>query len=480
MKQYKYKSLPGFVLLTSVLLFAGCRKMTEDHVAVTDPALDKNLLELVGSQAKYSTFARYLAYTDYDDVLASSKTFTLFAPTNDALATLDPAIVNDPVRLKRFVANHICEESLPLHAGSPARQIRMFNGKSLSLTATSLEGTALFAMNQYASNGVVHELRSFIPARYNCWEFATSTASPAKQRNFMLSLFRNVFDPINAVVTGINPLTGAPIYKPGTDSVFTNMFWRQVHDLRNEEKRFTLFMVADAGWDAEMAANARYFPTSTPDSTTFATGWNIVRDFAVDTLLEPGKLPDTVTSRFGARIPINKAAIRTTVKTSNGYVYVMDALPVAPLQRFRPRVIEAEQYIAASHDRRSNTFFRDRYNDVLRTNYSDVLVLNHGIALFNLRYDLSEMPAVKYKAYWIAVNDFQTAAYTQRLGIGSPLSTLLPYTNVAANVKTEVYLGEFTMPRYFPVLSLFLTAANSTANAANPLVCDYIKLVPGL
>jgi hypothetical protein len=80
----------------------------------------------------------------------------------------------------------------------------------------------------------------------------------------------------------------------------------------------------------------------------------------------------------------------------------------------------------------------------------------------------------------VAVNDFQTAAYTQKLGIGSPLATLLPYVNVAANVKTEVYLGEFTMTKYSPVLSLYLTAANSTANAANPLVCDYIKLVPSL
>ena len=71
-------------------------------------------------------------------------------------------------------------------------------------------------------------------------------------------------------------------------------------------------------------------------------------------------------------------------------------------------------------------------------------------------------------------------AYIQRLGNVSPLSALLPNTHVSVNVKTEVYLGEFTMPRYFPVLNLYLTAANSTANASNPLVCDYIKLVPGL
>ncbi|MFN9114707.1 MAG: hypothetical protein ACK5XN_31990, partial [Bacteroidota bacterium] len=66
MNRNKYKSIRNIILLSAVLFTGGCRKMTEDHVAVTDPALDKNVLELLGSQAKYSTFARYLAYTDYD------------------------------------------------------------------------------------------------------------------------------------------------------------------------------------------------------------------------------------------------------------------------------------------------------------------------------------------------------------------------------------------------------------------------------
>jgi hypothetical protein len=112
--------------------------------------------------------------------------------------------------------------------------------------------------------------------------------------------------------------------------------------------------------------------------------------------------------------------------------------------------------------------------------YKDVLVLNHGVALFNIRYDLPEIPSIKYKAYWVAVNDFQTVTFTQKLGIGTAASTTFPYTTVDLNKLNEIYIGEFSVPKYAPIFNIFLVAANSTTAAANPLVCDYIKLVPSL
>ena len=82
--------------------------------------------------------------------------------------------------------------------------------------------------------------------------------------------------------------------------------------------------------------------------------------------------------------------------------------------------------------------------------------------------------------YWVALNDFQAATFTQKLGIGIATSTTFGYTNVLSNDYNEVYIGEFTNARYWPKYDIFLTAANSTTAAVNPLVCDYIKLVPGL
>lgn len=478
--KYRYKLQLGALLGAMILMTLGCKKMTKEHNAIGDPMLQKNVFEVISQNPSLSTFAKYLVETGLDKELSSSKIYTVFAPTNETLIVMDATVRGNPAKLKQFIANHITEEIVSFSNNTPRKRILMLNGKYNAIAPFSIESAVSIESNQYASNGILHTINMSVNALDNCWEYLVGNAAPVKQRTFLQSLFRNVFDPTNATIVGINPTTGDPIYQKGTDSVYTNLFWRNVHDLRDETKQFTAFILADGAWDAERAAYTRFFPTGTADSTAFATSWNIVRDFAVDTLYTPAGLPDTVVSKFGAKLPINKNAIVASIKTSNGYVYVMSAMPVAPALRFTTRVIEAERYSGASHDRRSQTFFRDGFNDLTRRPYSDVLVLNHGIALFNLRYDLAEVPAIRYRAFWVAVNDFQTATFTQRLGVGSPLSTLLPYVNVVANTRGEVLLGEFTLTTYSPVLSLFLTAANSTANAANPLVCDYIKLVPSL
>lgn len=479
--KYRFKPVLIAFLGSMIMLSLGCKKMAEEHNTVADPLLQKNLFEAISQNPSLSAFASYLVQTGLDKQLATSKSYTVFAPTNESLILLDASIKGNPAKLKQFIANHISEELVSYSAATPKKRILMLNGKFNAIGPFSIESSVATQSNMYASNGILHTINMSVNALENCWEFiATNALAPVKQRSFLQSLFRNVFDATNATIVGVNPVTGDPVYQKGTDSVYTNLFWRNVHDLRDERKQFTVFILADPGWDAEQAAYSKYFATGTTDSTNFATAWNIVRDFAVDTAYTPAGLPDTVVSKFGAKLPINKNAIVSSIKTSNGYVYIMGSLPVAPALRFTTRVIEGEKYIASSNDKRSVTYFRDRYNDLSKMNYSDVLVLNHGVAMFNLRYDISEIPSIKYKAYWVAVNDFQTAAFTQKLGIGSPASVLLPYVNVAANVKGEVYLGEFTMAKYSPVLSLYLTAANSTANAANPLVCDYIKLVPSL
>lgn len=479
--KYTYKIQLGALLGAMILMTLGCKKMTEEHNAIGDPMLQKNMFEVISQNPSLSTFSKYLVETGLDKELASSKSYTVFAPANESLILLDATVRGNPAKLKQFIANHITEELVRFSNATPKKRVLMLNGKFNAIAPFSIESAVSTQANQYASNGILHTINMSVNALDNCWEFmAGNAAAPLKQRNFLQSLFRNVFDPTNATIVGINPTTGDPIYQKGTDSVFANLFLRNVHDLRDETKQFTAFILADGGWDAELAAYARYFATGSADSTAFATAWNITRDFAVDTLYTPSGLPDTVVSKFGAKLRINKSAIVASIKTSNGYVYVMSAMPVAPALRFATRVIEAERYSGVSHDRRSQTYFRDRFNTLTNRTYSDVLVLNHGIALFNLRYDLAEMPSIKYKAYWVAVNDFQTATFSQRVGVGSPVSTLLPYVNVVANTRGEVYLGEFSLAKYSPVFSLFLTAANSTSNAANPLVCDYIKLVPSL
>ncbi|MBL7739936.1 MAG: fasciclin domain-containing protein [Chitinophagaceae bacterium] len=463
------------------LFVTGCKKQTDDHNAITDDALKNNLFELISANPDLSTFTNYLKQTGYDQVLASSRNYTAFAPTNTVLATLDPAISGNADKLKKFIANHLAGQLYYTTTVTTAARILMQGGKYNNMLGSKIGEANITGKDKYASNGVLQVIDKLLPALDNCWEFLNnSPLAPVKQKNFMLSLFRNVFDTTNAVVIGVNPVTGDPIYQPGTDSVYTNLFWNSVHDLRDESKEFTLFMLTDAAWDAEVNKYKLYYVTGTADSTTNAASWSVVKDFATDKVYDPASIPDTVLSKFGTKVPVSASAIMQTIKTSNGIIYILNQADVQPFSKFKPYLIQAESYAATSHDRRGNTYFRDRFNTVTGKDFTDVLVLGHGVALFNIRYDIREVPSIKYKAYWVAVNDFQTATFTQKLGIGTATSTTFGYTTVALNNFNEVYIGEFTMSQYRPLFNIYLTAANSTTAAANPLVCDYIRLEPSL
>ena len=471
----------GLFLLSTGLVLGSCKKMTDDHNAITDDSLKKNLTELISESANLSTFSGYLQQTGYADILASSRNYTVFAPTNAELAGLDAAVKNDPARLKAFVGNHIASQLYYTTTVTSGLRIEMLSGKYNNMLRNKIEGSVITVADKYAANGVLHIVDKMLPALDNCWEFLSNNSqAPVNQKTFLLSLFRNVFDTTNAVIIGINPTTGEPIYQAGTDSVYTNLFWNKVHDLRNEKKQYTLFMLTDAAWNAEQVKYTPYFVTNPADSNKLVTGWNVVKDFAVDTVYDPATIPDTVLSKFGTKVPIDRSAIVSTIKTSNGIVYLMNKLDVKPSSKFKTYIIEAENYTSTSHDRRSVTYFRDRYNAVSGKDFRDVLVYNHGVAQFNIRYQIEEIPSIKYKAYWVAVNDIQTATHAQRLSIGSTGSTTFAYTTVPINTFSEVYLGEFTMTQYQPLYNVYLVAANSTSATANFITCDYIKLVPSL
>jgi len=471
-----------WLCVCSVALLLGSCQKWDKHNELTDPALGKDLFQRISENADLSKFAELLVKSGYDKVIVSSKTYTVFAPTNAALATLDAAIVNDSTKLRLFVGNHIATQSYFTSSAAAPLRIAMINGKYNNLLGKKLEDATITSGDQVAKNGVLQVIDKMIPALSNIWEtFETNTLIPAKQKAYLQTLYRNVFDATNAVQTGVDPLTGKPIYKPGTDSVRTNTYWTTVHNLRNESRQYTFFVLADAAWDAEVNKMKPYYATSTIDSTNNLASFDVARDLALDSVYSTtttGLATDTLLSKFQTKVPVQKSAILQTIKTSNGVIYVMTKVDVAPASKLKSFFIEGENYSGTSADRRSNTYFRDRFNPLTGKNFRDVLVSGHGLALFNIRYQVNQANSVKYRAYWVAVNDFQTAAYSQRLALDSSTATALPYTNVALNDYNEIYIGEVTVLRYKPSMSVYLVAANSTTAAVNPLVCDYIKLVP--
>ncbi|OQP66163.1 hypothetical protein A4R26_13805 [Niastella populi] len=457
---------------------AGCKKW-DDHNAITDEALTSTLFEQISADTSLSRFTELLSKSGYDKLLSSSITYTVYAPDNAALANLDAAIVNDTTQLRRFVGNHIGLLTYLTSATSATQRIAMVNGKYHNILGATIENADIKRPDQRAKNGVFHIINKMLPALNNCWEaLTTNSAIPSAQKNYLLSLFMKIYDTSNAVQTGVNPTTGEPVYQPGTDSVMTNRFWRSVYDLTDESKQYTFFVLADTAWNSETVKFSPYYTSADSLSTASLAKWYVVKDFAFEGAYNQATLPDTLVSKSNVKVPVDKSAIVQTITTSNGVIYIMKKMAVPPENKIQQFVIQGEDYYGTSIDKRGNTYFRDRYNSLTQLDFRDVLVYNHGVSSFSINYRIFNVPSMKYKAYWVALNDFQSASFNQKLAIDTSTSTTLAYKAVPPNTYSEMYVGDVTIDTFRNMLNVYLVGAASTSAAANPLVCDYIRLEP--
>ena len=92
------------------ICIAGCKKW-DDHVRASEKALNMTLLQAISEHPKLTRFYEYLKKSGLDKELASSKSYTVWAPQDAALQNLDPAVIADSAKLRRFVANHISSET---------------------------------------------------------------------------------------------------------------------------------------------------------------------------------------------------------------------------------------------------------------------------------------------------------------------------------------------------------------------------------
>jgi uncharacterized surface protein with fasciclin (FAS1) repeats len=441
-----------YTVVGTMLLFPGCKKW-EDHNRITDEHIKQNLLERIQANPDLSSFADLLTKSGYADTLASSRVFTVYAPNNAALSSLTTTLESDASALKQFVANHIANQAHYTQSTEGLQRIPVLNGKYHNLSATAINDVVFSTKDLTAQNGVLQVIGTALPVLNNTWAFAeTDARMPFLQKVAMV------------------------------DSL-GSLFRTRVHNLRDESKNFTLFVLEDAAWQSEVNKYKPYsYVPGNADSTTKVAGWLVAKDLAVDALYKTAAdIPDTIISRSGVKVGIDKSAIVSTIKTSNGVVYIMNKLEVPLRNKFRDIIIEAENYSGASANRLANTYVRDKSDSATGRIFRDLLVYNHGLAQFNLRYRLAEIPSLKYRVYWMALHDNingLTTTFAQKIGVDSFNSPLPAYVTVPLNTYAEQPAGEFTLSNFRPTFNLYLTAANSTAAAANPIVCNYIRLEP--
>ena len=429
-----------------------------------------------------------------DTLLKSSKTYTIWAPSNDALATLDPSIPTDVNRLRSFILNHISNQLYFTRDAQTTIRVGMLSGKYNNFLANKFEDANITSADKFVKNGVLHIIDKNILVIPNLWEYINSTSAQYTQNSFIAGLNFSSFDPSLAMVDSISSSTGLPVYHAGTGIVIKNTFNEKVVDARREDKQYTYFVIANAGFTLKSDSLKPYFSTISTTATDSLAKWNIVKDLAVDALYPTAaSLPAVLFSKFGIAIPINSSFIIDTKKVSNGIVYVLSLSGIATASKFQQTIIEGESPTGFLSDKTSNTNYRVRPNLVTNQNYTDILVSGHGVTSYYSYYQLKEMPSMKYNVYAFAVNDFQTAYVFQSIGVRyltapstyTILTTVPAALNHAVPLKTavgaysEILLGTVTSTSY-GTLEFRLTSGGTTLGSTGtaPIVLDYLRIVP--
>lgn len=488
-KKNNYKRLFASVL---TLVIISCSNPWDDRENNGDANLDSNLTEAITKTAETSQFADLLVQTGYDKILAASKTYTVFVPTNAAMAEVDEAILIDEDALKQFVANHIALTAYSSMRTSDVR-IKMLSNKYLDFEGSNLiDGSTIVEADHYAQNGVYHIIDKALTPKLNIWQYVNAQEGNSAMADYLLSLSQQDYSIYTSDIDAkiLSEERGAGYL---SDSL-TNSYLRNVYNLNNERNNYTLFLLKDAAYGTEIDKMKPYTIKVSndveKDSTALYAGYFTLRDLSFARKYKRSELPETLTSRFGVEVPIDKTKIVEEIELSNGVVYVMDMMDVPTANRILTRQIEGESLSTYFNFNRPALAYRDRI-DPFGVIYKDIKVEGPGAALPIVKYVAKDFYSTTYKVYWRAINE-QANVFSQQLSINGnsavennvtvptdPIFTF-PYISVARFNYDEVYLGEFTLNKAQDLNHIILLGANTATNGNNSIVLDYLKFVPVL
>jgi uncharacterized surface protein with fasciclin (FAS1) repeats len=473
-----YKKL--FVGILTIALFS-CSDPWGDRQS-DDANLNVSLSVAITNTTETSKFAELLVKTGYDKVLSESKSYTVFAPSNEAMALVDASILNDPAKLTFFVQNHIALTAYSSVRDKASEKVKMLSEKYLVFKgSTTIDDATIVTADKYTANGVFHIINKPLTPKQNIWQYVNDLSTSSVMSKYLLSLTElNIYRADS--IAKINPVPGRY-----ADSL-TNCYLRNVYNLNNEKNSYTLFLMDDAGYTAEVDKLKPYLIKNSAARTDTYSSYFTVRDMAFPKAYLPNELPATLTTRFGVTVKIDKTQIvGEPIVLSNGIIYRIKKVDVPLLDRLITTKIEGENNYASSV--RNKVMYRelkDPANNLLFVN--DIMVKNSAYTLFQLDYSATDLYSTTYKVYWRAINDVQTTAFLQRLVIGLvKVNNVLDFANslkdfgpvsVPFGVYSEVYLGEFTLAQARDIDRISLVGANSATNGTNTMSLDYLKFVP--
>lgn len=167
----------GRICAVLVILVAfSCKEdALDDHYGQEDQRLESSILETLATDANYSTFLELVKQTGFEELLSSSQAFTVWAPSNEALALVPADVLNDPDALTQLIGNHISRFSYGSTINENPVFVKMLNDKYIEFS--NVDGQVTFGdvdlleADLLTSNGILHKVSSVLSVKPNIWGF---------------------------------------------------------------------------------------------------------------------------------------------------------------------------------------------------------------------------------------------------------------------------------------------------------------------
>lgn len=489
MTKYKITCIICTALLLVIILLSACKKGWDTHNAITEDALNKTLALQIAGSSDLSTFNAYLVKTGYDKVLASSKSFTVWAPTDAAMKNIDPTIVTDTAKLKLFVQNHISYQAYFVRMPQPSLKIKTLSGKNITFTATTFDDANIVKADVYVNNGVLHTIDLASAPKPNAYEFLMSSASAVKQKTFIQGLVHTEIDTSKGVRLYVDPVTKKTVFQAGTTfPVQKNSYFQKVADISSEDSLVTYIILNDQAYDNEKNKISKYYNVSTSAAATDSlTQFAVVKDLVINHVYNANSLPDSMVSVTGVQIHLDKNAIVETRQLSNGVAYVVNNISYKMFENKIPDIIiQGELTDSLRVPSSVSIKTKKAPNGVKYTDIQNPSITSSPDPLYYYRYK-TIVNSAKYSVYWRAVNDIYTTPFNMKVDFSPtshyPKAAETPLATVGYNSSgilnyNEVYLGTYTPANYGTLYTFLVSATGVVSTAPTALSLDYIKLVP--
>lgn len=318
-------------LLTMAGVMTSCSEEWDNHYEQSEQTAKESVMELIQADAQLSTFAQMLEISGYDDLLASSQTFTVFAPVNEALAEVD---LEDVAAVKRIVLNHIARFNNSTALGE-TETVKMYNGKRFGFEGNTFGHAEMLEADIIAHNGILHILSDQIPYSYNLREYIDVHESTSKIAEFIALYDTREMDLEASRPIGVDA-NGATVY----DSVMYDYNpvlqhpWYGIGDIADEDSLFSMIIPDNEAWDKAYERIRPYFTVYDKDAAIadsigdVQTKLAIVNDLVYRRVIENPATEVDLWSTRGSEVVDPTELFGGTVKenASNGIMYLASEL----------------------------------------------------------------------------------------------------------------------------------------------------------